>query len=83
MQPLHEAESDPIIFHPLLQKVNKKVYLESEQEYSLRSQKVGLSGIQHPNILEMIDLFRDENFIWYPVVEFCPGGVLYHAIESG
>ncbi|KAI9595747.1 kinase-like domain-containing protein [Syncephalis fuscata] len=39
-------------------------------------------SLNHPNVVKMVDLVQDENWQWCEVMEYCPGGDLYHIIKS-
>lgn len=58
---------------------------ETEKEYvkKLTSEFCISSTLHHNNIIETVDLVKDENSHWCEVMEYCPGGDLYAAIKKG
>ncbi|QRW14573.1 Serine/threonine-protein kinase [Ceratobasidium sp. AG-Ba] len=58
---------------------------ETEKEYvkKLTSEFCISSALHHINIVETVDLVKDENQHWCEVMEYCPGGDLYAAIKRG
>ncbi|KAF8610050.1 Pkinase-domain-containing protein [Ceratobasidium sp. AG-I] len=58
---------------------------ETEKEYvkKLTAEFCISSALHHPNIVETVDLVKDENQHWCEVMEYCPGGDLYAAIRRG
>ena len=58
---------------------------ETEKEYvkKLTSEFCISSTLHHNNIIETVDLVKDENNHWCEVMEYCPGGDLYAAIKKG
>ncbi|KAF8060839.1 other/HAL protein kinase [Lyophyllum atratum] len=58
---------------------------ETEKEYvkKLTAEFCISSTLHHTNIVETVDLIKDENQHWCEVMEFCPGGDLYAAIKKG
>ncbi|KAI9292346.1 Pkinase-domain-containing protein [Neoconidiobolus thromboides FSU 785] len=41
------------------------------------------STLHHPNVVETVDLIKDEAGDWCQVMEYCPGGDLYSVIRNG
>ncbi|KAG8728481.1 serine/threonine-protein kinase HAL4/sat4 [Ceratobasidium sp. 428] len=58
---------------------------ETEKEYvkKLTAEFCISSALHHINIVETVDLVKDENQHWCEVMEYCPGGDLYAAIKRG
>ncbi|CAE6414874.1 unnamed protein product [Rhizoctonia solani] len=58
---------------------------ETEKEYvkKLTSEFCISSALHHINVVETVDLVKDENQHWCEVMEYCPGGDLYAAIKRG
>jgi len=58
---------------------------ETEKEYvkKLTAEFCISSALHHQNIVETVDLVKDENQHWCEVMEYCPGGDLYAAIRRG
>lgn len=56
---------------------------EHEKEYvkKLTSEFCISSSLHHANVVETVDLVQDEKGHWCQVMEFCPGGDLYSAIQ--
>ncbi|KAH7340930.1 kinase-like domain-containing protein [Rhizoctonia solani] len=58
---------------------------ETEKEYvkKLTAEFCISSALHHINVVETVDLVKDENQHWCEVMEYCPGGDLYAAIKRG
>jgi serine/threonine protein kinase len=58
---------------------------ETEKEYvkKLTAEFCISSTLHHINVVETVDLVKDESQNWCEVMEFCPGGDLYAAIKKG
>ncbi|KAJ9065186.1 hypothetical protein DSO57_1022357 [Entomophthora muscae] len=58
---------------------------ETEREYvkKLTSEFCISSTLHHPNIVETVDLIKDDHGDWCEVMEYCPGGDLYSVIQNG
>lgn len=58
---------------------------ETEREYvkKLTSEFCISSTLHHPNVVETVDLIKDEHGDWCEVMEYCPGGDLYSIIRNG
>jgi len=58
---------------------------ETEKEYvkKLTSEYCISSSLRHVNVVETVDLLKDEQNHWCEVMEYCPGGDLYAAIKKG
>lgn len=56
---------------------------ESKQQYlkKLTSEYLIASKLHHPSIIETIDIVHDGKR-WYEIMEYCPGGDLFSAIQN-
>ncbi|KAL1922576.1 uncharacterized protein VTP21DRAFT_10115 [Calcarisporiella thermophila] len=68
-----------------IKEFRKRRRSESKKDYikKLTSEFCISSSLHHENVVEMIDLVRDDHDNWCEVMEFCSGGDLYSAIKSG
>jgi protein-serine/threonine kinase len=57
---------------------------ETEKEYikKLTSEFCISASLNHPNVVSTVDLVQDEHGQWCEVMEYCPGGDLFHIIKS-
>ncbi|RKP08307.1 kinase-like domain-containing protein, partial [Thamnocephalis sphaerospora] len=57
---------------------------ETEREYvkKLTSEFCISASLNHPNVVNTVDLVQDENGQWCEVMEYCPGGDLFHIIKT-
>lgn len=57
-------------------KIVRRTKLKKQDEYALRQEVDLLVALKHPNIVEAIDFFEDEQY-FYLVLEYLPGGELF------
>ncbi|CAE6409190.1 unnamed protein product [Rhizoctonia solani] len=74
-----------VLANPLEQEFRKRRKNETEKEYvkKLTAEFCISSALHHINVVETVDLVKDENQHWCEVMEYCPGGDLYAAIKRG
>ncbi|KAI9219333.1 kinase-like domain-containing protein [Blastocladiella britannica] len=58
---------------------------ESERDYvkKVTAEFCISSSLDHVNVVRTIDLIQDEHHHWCEVMEYCPGGDLFSAIQGG
>ncbi|KAI0244376.1 hypothetical protein L0F63_003650 [Massospora cicadina] len=78
----HCADKDTLYAVKAFRKQRKG---ETEREYvkKLTSEFCISSTLHHPNVVETVDLIKDEHGDWCEVMEYCPGGDLYAIIRNG
>ncbi|KAJ3319972.1 serine/threonine-protein kinase HAL4/sat4 [Boothiomyces sp. JEL0866] len=72
----HKREKDAKWF--AIKEFRKKKKEETEKDYikKLVAEFCISSSLHHPNVVETIDLIKDEHGRWCEVMEYCPGGDL-------